>query len=89
MEACPAGWHLPDTTEWNVLFAAVGCARFAGKFLKSTEGWQNGGNGTDEYGFSALPVERKYGLNFQNSKKNMLLFGVLRKFPKKARMEFS
>ena len=28
----------------------------AGKALKSTEGWKDGGNGTDEYGFSALPA---------------------------------
>ena len=60
MESCPAGWHLPDTTEWNALFDAVGGARFAGKSLKSADGWRNGGNGTDEYGFSALPVGGKY-----------------------------
>ena len=56
VEACPVGWHLPDTTEWNTLFATVGGIESAGKVLKFTEGWRNGGNGTDEYGFSAIPV---------------------------------
>jgi len=36
--------------------AAVGGLPMAGKVLKSTEGWKDGGNGTDEYGFSALPA---------------------------------
>ena len=28
----------------------------AGEILKSQNGWSNNGNGTDEYGFSALPA---------------------------------
>ena len=67
MEACPEGWHLPDSTEWNALFAAVGGIESAGKSLKFTEGWRNGGNGTDEFGFSALPVGFRYGSKTQSS----------------------
>ena len=52
---CPNGWHLPDSTEWGKLFDAVGSADSAGTKLKSTSGWKNNGNGTDAYGFSALP----------------------------------
>ncbi|MBR3070479.1 fibrobacter succinogenes major paralogous domain-containing protein [Fibrobacter sp.] len=66
VEACPVGWHLPDTTEWNTLFATVGGIESAGKVLKFTEGWRNGGNGTDEYGFSALPVGFRYELDSQS-----------------------
>jgi len=33
----------------------VGGEGVAGTKLKSKEGWNEGGNGTDEYGFSALP----------------------------------
>ena len=55
MKACPSGWHLPTHREWNELGKAVGGASIAGKYLKSTSGWFNGGNGTDDYGFSALP----------------------------------
>ena len=52
---CPKGWHLPDTTEWNMLFIAAGGASIAGMMLKSTSVWY-GGKGTDAYGFSALPA---------------------------------
>ena len=57
---CPEGWHLPDTTEWNALFAAVGGKATAGTMLKSTEGWKNNGNGSDTYFFSALPAGNRY-----------------------------
>ena len=57
---CPVGWHLPDTTEWNTLFTAVGGQSTAGKMLKSTEGWKSNGNGTDAYSFSALPAGHRY-----------------------------
>ena len=53
---CPEGWHLPDTTEWNSLFTAVGGVNNAGKVLKSQTGWRYDGNGTDAYGFSVLPA---------------------------------
>ena len=63
---CPSGWHLPDTTEWNVLFLAVGGTPTAGKVLKSQTGWPNNGNGTDSFGFSALPTGyRNYTGSFE------------------------
>ena len=52
---CPEGWHLPSQTEWNTLFNAVGGQSTAGKVLKSTSGWYSG-NGSDAFGFSALPA---------------------------------
>jgi len=30
-------------------------SKTVGKFLKATSGWNNNGNGTDKFGFSALP----------------------------------
>ena len=51
--ACPSGWHLPTSGEWNDLVSAVG--PLAGRKLKSKSGWSNSGNGTDNFGFSALP----------------------------------
>lgn len=60
MEACPAGWGLPSLEEFQILLAAVGGQAIAGKVLKSTEGWRDGGNGTDDYGFSALPAGYRY-----------------------------
>lgn len=55
---CPNGWHLPDTTEWRILFDAVGGQSTAAKALKSLN-W-NSGNGTDAYGFAALPGGYRY-----------------------------
>jgi uncharacterized protein (TIGR02145 family)/uncharacterized repeat protein (TIGR02543 family) len=57
---CPAGWHLPSSAEWDALVSAVGGNPGAGTKLKSTSGWNNksdgtSGNGTNDYGFSALP----------------------------------
>lgn len=66
---CPEGWHLPSQTEWNTLFTAVGGSSIAlggsltdvGLVLKSRSGWNDsgydtGGNGTDDFGFSAIPA---------------------------------
>ena len=55
MNACPSGWHLPKDNEWNVLMAAVDGIEMAGRKLKAKSGWYDNGNGTDEFGFSALP----------------------------------
>jgi len=52
---CPTGWKLPDNDDWNSLRASVGGRDVSGKALKSKSGWYQGGNGTDSYGFSALP----------------------------------
>jgi uncharacterized protein (TIGR02145 family) len=56
--ACPDGWHLPTIVEWNALMSAVGSP--AGTKLKSANGWYSGGNGTDNFGFSALPGGGRY-----------------------------
>ena len=53
---CPSGWHLPNKAEWEALFSAVGGKSTAGTVLKSQMGWKKNGNGTDAFGFSALPV---------------------------------
>ena len=43
------------------LFENVGGNKTAGKVLKSQMEWSENGNGTDDYGFSALPAgERTY-----------------------------
>jgi uncharacterized protein (TIGR02145 family) len=61
MKACPDDWHLPTRKEWEELVAYVddytfiydrGVYETAGTKLKSkSPNW----NGTDDYGFSALP----------------------------------
>jgi uncharacterized protein (TIGR02145 family) len=68
---CPPGWHLPTDEEWKVLEGAVDSrygigdpewdlpdefrGYDAGTNLKSNDGWNNNGNGTDLYAFSGLP----------------------------------
>lgn len=51
---CPEGWHLPSQSEWNALYSNVGGVSKAGTALKSTQGWNNDGEGEDSYGFSVL-----------------------------------
>ena len=56
---CPEGYHLPDTTEWKVLIDYVADRApdaASGSALKSTSGWNNDGNGSDLFGFAALPA---------------------------------
>ena len=50
------GWHLPTHDEWSALATAVGGTSIAGTILKSTYGWNDSGNGTDDYGFAAFPA---------------------------------
>jgi uncharacterized protein (TIGR02145 family) len=54
MTACPVGYHLPSADEWTTLVDYAGGRDIGGKKLKSTSGWEDN-NGTDEYGFAALP----------------------------------
>ena len=60
---CPEGWHLPSIHEWGLLSVAMGPAAVAGEPLKALTGWNYAGtpnnNGTDLYGFAALPTGRK------------------------------
>jgi uncharacterized protein (TIGR02145 family) len=59
MEICPKGWHLPSKEEWDALIYYAGGEKIAGSELKATNGWDDddddNGNGTDDYGFAALP----------------------------------
>jgi uncharacterized protein (TIGR02145 family) len=59
--ACPKGWHLPTREEWNKLVQTAGGKDVAGKKLKSKSGWNENGNGTDDFGFSALPGGFRFG----------------------------
>jgi uncharacterized protein (TIGR02145 family) len=52
---CPEDWHIPSEGEWSELIAQVDSAT-AGNKLKSASGWIGTGNGSDEYGFRALPA---------------------------------
>ena len=69
---CPEGWHLPTNEDWKTLLTAVGADsvneilwRGSSK-IKSTSGWENEGNGTDDFGFTALPAGRKFSTKVQD-----------------------
>ena len=53
---CPPGWHLPSKAEFGTLLTVMGGQSTASKGLKSQSGWAESKNGTDAFGFSALPV---------------------------------
>ena len=52
---CPSGWHVPSGDEWTVMTNELGGESTAGIKMKNTYGWNNGGNGTNSSGFSAIP----------------------------------
>lgn len=63
MVSCPAGWHLPSVTEWNVLFESIGSP--AGGKLKEIgkTHWEFPNTGaTNESGFTAIPGGERYSL---------------------------
>ena len=55
------GWHLPTIAEWDFLAANAGGREVCGTKLKATSGWDDDGNGTDYFGFSAFPAGYYYG----------------------------
>ena len=58
---CPEGWHIPDSTEWNTLYSAMGESGYA----MQAKGFEEWPNATDAYGFSAFPAGH-YSDNFYN-----------------------
>ena len=80
-ELCPTGWHVPTDDEWTALetyLGANGHSGTEGAALKSTSGWA-GANGTDDFGFSALPGGSRYDTDgLFNDAGNSAAGGVLR-----------
>ena len=63
---CPDGWHIPTDYEWKRMEMHLGMSpseadtigwrgTYEGGKMKSTNGWNNDGNGTNSSGFTALP----------------------------------
>jgi len=76
LKVAPKGFHLPTADEWQKLIDFVGGKEVAGTKLKSSSGWRgdvsltvitHDGNGTDDYGFSALPGGYGAGRDFCHS----------------------
>jgi uncharacterized protein (TIGR02145 family) len=64
----PDGWTLSSDSDWATLAKYLGGQGLASKKMKSTSGWSDGNNGTNESGFEGLPggyrVENGTFLNF-------------------------
>jgi len=60
MGLAPSGWHIPTDEEWTSLVNYLGGELVAGKKMKSTSGWFENGNGTNESGFTAFPGGLRY-----------------------------
>lgn len=68
---CPAGWHVPSSDDWVTLVDYIASQGHAGNeafALKAQTGWDEGGNGADIYGFTALPYGNRtsYDGAFEN-----------------------
>ena len=63
---CSSGWHLPTKAEWETLFAEVGDSSVAGNVLKDSSSWDYDADGTDDFGFSALPAgSHRYDVHYE------------------------
>ncbi|MBI9038768.1 MAG: hypothetical protein JEY97_11595 [Bacteroidales bacterium] len=87
---CPSNWHLPTDDEWKILEGTVDSQypvgypiwnNFsfrgfdAGINLKSSYGWYSTGNGTDLFGFTALPGGyRAYSVGFYHMEAHAYLW---------------
>jgi uncharacterized protein (TIGR02145 family) len=56
----PEGYHVPTDEEWTQLSDYLGGEDVAGKKMKSTSGWIENGNGSNESGFNGLPGGFRY-----------------------------
>jgi uncharacterized protein (TIGR02145 family) len=59
----PEGWRIPKDDDWYRLIDALGGLKVAGKKLKFNDLWIADKSGTNESGFSAIPMceDREYG----------------------------
>ncbi len=70
---CPPGWHLPSDNEWSQLtdwLEANGHSYSQGTALKASSAHSPPWNGTDNYGFSALPG------GFRDSDGSFVVLGI-------------
>jgi uncharacterized protein (TIGR02145 family) len=51
----PAGWHISSDAEWRNTTDFLGGEDAAGIKMKSSSGWTDDGDGTNESGFTGLP----------------------------------
>jgi len=55
----PSGWRIPTQNDWKSLISSVGGESVGGNNIKSSMGWESGGDGNDKFGFAAMPGGRR------------------------------
>jgi uncharacterized protein (TIGR02145 family) len=63
---CPSGWHIPSDGEFTELTDFLGGESVAGGKMKSSSGWNDGGNGSNSSGFTGLPGGYRYSGGFNS-----------------------
>ena len=72
---CPSGWHIPSDGEWQTMEISLGMSESeagqtgwrgspVGDYMKSTSGWNSGGNGSNSSGFTGLTGGYRYSGGF-------------------------
>jgi uncharacterized protein (TIGR02145 family) len=61
----PVGWHVATDEDFNTMKSLLGSG-VSGKKMKSTIGWKEGANGTNESGFNGLPGGYRVWTEFGN-----------------------
>ena len=64
-QLCPAGWHIPSDEDWMAMELAVGLDSSEllnwglrgdiSPLLRASTGWPDGSNGSNDFGFGAMP----------------------------------
>jgi uncharacterized protein (TIGR02145 family) len=78
---CPSGWHIPSDGEWQTMEISLGMSESEaagtgwrgtdeGYQMKSSSGWNSGGNGSNSSGFTGLPGGYRFSGGFGNDGSN-------------------
>jgi uncharacterized protein (TIGR02145 family) len=77
-DICPSGWHIPSDGEWQTMEMSLGMSEAeaasegwrgapVGDYMKSTSGWNYGGNGSNSSGFDGRPGGDRYSGGFESN----------------------
>jgi len=77
-DICPSGWHIPSDGEWQTMEISLGMSESEaadtgwrgtdeGYQMKSTSGWNSGGNSSNSSGFTGLPGGSRYSGGFNSN----------------------
>ena len=58
---CPDGWHIPNNDEWSIMYDAI----VKNPYAMQAKGHRLWPDATNNSGFSALPVNRCYGCQYE------------------------